>query len=213
MQGHESSSQYTAEMVGPTLRRAMEGKRGAADCLWSVLYTVVSHCAEVVGNRYGLDAIRIDDIVQTCLCRLMITLRNSPETLLAVINWQAWLYKSLKRLALDQLRVAKGASAKTESLDQTFENGESISLHDRISSDLESPETTVTRKQFRDRIEQCIASIPDPQRRQVFRLYYQGYSYQEIAATTGVAMNIITISIYRIKLSIINALSDDGYGG
>lgn len=207
MTAHENDSCYTAKMIGPSLRSALAGEEGAQEHFWSLFYTVVSRCGRVVGSRYRLGDIRIDDIIQTCLCQHMEFLRKDPESLLDVNNWQAWLYTRLTWLACDQVRAMR----RTDSLDQTFiDRDDSPTPYEFIGSSEETPENLITRRQLQEKVENHIAAISDPHRRRVFLLYMQGYSYLEIAEATGVSMDTLTTWIYRTKTAMIAALATHG---
>ena len=102
-------------------------------------------------------------------------LRKLPEH--EVTNFKSWVYVLTKNYCLMQLRAAK--KSRTVSLDS----------HNVQSTGFSHLDNVLNKEEEFVRLENCMKSLPEKQKRSIQLFYYQNKCYNEIAEETGMEWN------------------------
>ncbi len=114
---------------------------------------------------------------------------------------RAWLLRIASNLSLDAARARKRRPA--ESLDAATERpGFSV------QSDRPGPEQEALRGELREKIEECILSLPDDQRAVVVLVDVQGLAYDEAAEVIGSAVGTVKSRLARGRMRLREALME-----
>jgi len=118
-------------------------------------------------------------------------------------SFKSWLMRIVTNTCYDLLRAQK--RRRTDSLDDLPVDEEyATQLIDRR----ESPDQFVERQELSELIEAALQSLPEDQRTAMILCDIQGYTYEEIAEMTGVAMGTVKSRISRARGRVRDYLSD-----
>jgi len=118
-------------------------------------------------------------------------------------SFKSWLMRIVTNTCYDLLRAQK--RRRTDSLDDLPVDEEyATQLIDRR----ESPEQFVERQELSELIEAALQSLPEDQRTAMILCDIQGYTYEDIAEMTGVAMGTVKSRISRARGRVRDYLSD-----
>jgi len=118
-------------------------------------------------------------------------------------SFKSWLMRIVTNTCYDLLRAQK--RRRTDSLDDLPVDEEyATQLIDRR----ESPDQFVERQELSELIEAALQSLPEDQRTAMILCDIQGYTYEDIAEMTGVAMGTVKSRISRARGRVRDYLSD-----
>ena len=133
-----------------------------------------------------------NDIFQETFVRAIITIQQGRYT--AAGKFQAWITRIARNQIIDQFRLNK--SENTISNDDC----EGVIFNDvRIS--VQPVENQMLTEQMLEEACQLMDELPMNQREVVYRRFFQGLSFKEIAETTGVSINT---ALGRMRYAILN---------
>lgn len=118
-------------------------------------------------------------------------------------SFKSWLMRIVTNTCYDVLRARKRRA--TESIDDLpVEEEYAVQLTDEG----ESPQDYVERRELNALLEEAIGSLPDDQRTVIVLCDVEGYSYEEIAEITGVAMGTVKSRISRARSKVRDYLTE-----
>jgi RNA polymerase sigma-70 factor (ECF subfamily) len=118
-------------------------------------------------------------------------------------NLKAWLYKILTNTFISSYRK-KQREPQTVSADAN----EDFSLYDRLVEANVSPEAELLDKIPDEEVKEALEGIPEQFRTAVLLADVEGFSYQEIADITGVAIGTVMSRLHRGRKALQRALWD-----
>lgn len=125
-----------------------------------------------------------DDILQEVFFELVEAYRLMKP----IEHAGAWLFRVARNRIIDRFRRKKpgrlGDMAMTD-------NGEEISLEDLLPSPEAGPEAAYARALLMEAIEDALEELPDEQREVFVAHEFEGRSFKELAAETGVSINTL----------------------
>ena len=128
--------------------------------------------------KYFKDPERAQDAVMQIFEELVLKLKKHD-----VENFRGWLHQVAKNYCLMQLRTPK--NLKTVELPPLLmQNEEDVHLNG-----------VMEREENFEKLEKCIASLPDEQKTMIKLFYLDGKCYNEIVEITGLAWNHVRSSI------------------
>ena len=126
-----------------------------------------------------------EDILQEVFCELIEAYRLVKP----IEQVSAWLFRVARNRIIDRFR-----SRKVESLSQPKygeDDDEAVSLEDLLPSPDSGPEAAYARGVLLEEIDEALEEMP-PEQRSVFIAHeWEGYSFKELSAETGVSVNTL----------------------
>jgi RNA polymerase sigma factor (sigma-70 family) len=146
------------------------------DATFDQHYTpLVRYCHRLTG-----DADVAEDIAQESMVRLFDHQVSGPD-----YGIRAWLFKTATHLVRDRHRVGQNRLRL-------------LAVHPVRPSEPESPETSLERKEARERARDALAGLM-PRDREILLMRYSGFSYKEIAAAVDVEATSIGTLLARAE--------------
>ena len=102
----------------------------------------------------------------------------------------AWLYRVARNRIIDGFRKKKPEPFSAEK-DPEAEGGDSLSLEDLLPSPDAGPEATYARSILLEELEEALEELPEEQRKVFLAHEFEGKSFKELAAETGVSVNTL----------------------
>ncbi len=126
-----------------------------------------------------------EDILQEVFCELI----EAYRLLKPIEQVSAWLFRVARNRIIDRFR-----GRKVESLSQPKygeDDDEAVSLEDLLPSPESGPEAAYVRSVLLEEIDEALEEMP-PEQRSVFIAHeWEGYSFKELSAETGVSVNTL----------------------
>ena len=126
-----------------------------------------------------------EDILQEVFCELIEAYRLVKP----IEQVSAWLFRVARNRIIDRFR-----SRKIESLSQPKygeDDDEAVSLEDLLPSPESGPEAAYARSVLLEEIDEALEEMP-PEQRSVFIAHeWEGYSFKELSAESGVSVNTL----------------------
>jgi RNA polymerase sigma-70 factor (ECF subfamily) len=158
-----------------------------------------------LGQLYGT-ALRLtrnpsdaEEVVQETMLRAYRAFNQFEEG----TNLKAWLYKILTNTFISSYRK-KQREPQTVSADAN----EDFSLYDRLVEANVSPEAELLDRIPDEEVKQALEGLPEQFRTAVLLADVEGFSYQEIADITGVAIGTVMSRLHRGRKALQRALWD-----
>jgi len=102
----------------------------------------------------------------------------------------AWLYRVARNRIIDAFRKKKPEPLSAEK-DPDAEDGDSLSLEEMLPSPDAGPEAAYARSILLEELDAALDELP-PEQREVFLAHeFEGFSFKEISAETGVSVNTL----------------------
>ena len=136
-------------------------------------------------RKHVLDREAAEDILQEVFCELI----EAYRLLKPIEQVSAWLFRVAKNRIVDRFR-----GRKLESL-TAAEYGEGddglMSLEDLLPSPDSGPEAAYAWSVLLDEIDEALEEMPEEQRFVFIAHEWEGYSFKELSAETGVSVNTL----------------------
>lgn len=136
-------------------------------------------------RKHVVDLEAAEDILQEVFCELVEAYRLVKP----IEQVSGWLFRVAKNRIIDRFR-----GRKLESLSQAKygeDDDVAVSLEDLLPSPDSGPEAAYARTVLLDEIDEALEEMP-PEQRSVFVAHeWEGYSFKELAAETGVSVNTL----------------------
>jgi RNA polymerase sigma factor (sigma-70 family) len=126
-----------------------------------------------------------EDILQEVFCELI----EAYRLLKPIEQVSAWLFRVARNRIIDRFR-----SRKVESLSQPKygeDDDEAVSLEDLLPSPESGPEAAYARSVLLEEIDEALEEMPEEQRSVFIAHEWEGYSFKELSAETGVSVNTL----------------------
>jgi RNA polymerase sigma factor (sigma-70 family) len=136
-------------------------------------------------RKHVVDLETAEDILQ----EVFVELVEAYRLLKPIEQVSGWLFRVAKNRIIDRFR-----GRKLESLSQPKygeDDDVAVSLEDLLPSPDNGPEAAYARNVLLDEIDEALEEMP-PEQRSVFIAHeWEGYSFKELAAETGVSVNTL----------------------
>ena len=126
-----------------------------------------------------------EDILQEVFCELI----EAYRLLKPIEQVSAWLFRVARNRIIDRFR-----SRKVESLSQPKygeDDDEAVSLEDLLPSPESGPAAAYARSVLLEEIDEALDEMPEEQRSVFIAHEWEGYSFKELSAETGVSVNTL----------------------
>jgi RNA polymerase sigma factor (sigma-70 family) len=133
-------------------------------------------------RRRVVDQDSTEDILQEVFSELI----EGYRLVKPIEQVSAWLFRVAKNRIIDSFRGRKLAS-----LSQTAYGDEGDTLEDLLPSPESSPEAAYARGVLLDELDEALAELPEEQRSVFIAHEWEGYTFKELAAQTGVSVNTL----------------------
>jgi len=148
---------------------------------------LLSYIMQLTGNRQ-----QAEDIFQETFVKAIMTIRQGNYVESG--KFGAWLSRIARNLFIDQFRQERAEpTMSTDDADVDILNRKELSE--------QTVEDGMIDLQIRDDVRRLITLLPEQQREVLVMRYYQGLSFKEIAALTGVSINT---ALGRMRYAILN---------
>lgn len=114
-------------------------------------------------------------------------------------HFKTWLYTIARHSAIDYLR--KNARSRTVSLEECADP----------STECESVETTYFREQRKRTIHRAMGRIRSEYRQVLWLVYFEDFSYQQVAKVMGKSVHSVETLAYRARRSLKAELEKEGF--
>jgi RNA polymerase sigma factor (sigma-70 family) len=136
-------------------------------------------------RKHVVDLAAAEDILQ----EVFVELVEAYRLLKPIEQVSGWLFRVAKNRIIDRFR-----GRKLESLSQAkygADDEEAVSLEDLLPAPDAGPEAAYARSVLLDEIDAALEEMP-PEQRSVFVAHeWEGYSFKELSAETGVSVNTL----------------------
>jgi RNA polymerase sigma-70 factor (ECF subfamily) len=197
------SSTGSAEGHAPKPARARRGRAPGKDPDLEKRFD--EQAMPFLGQLYGT-ALRLtrnpsdaEELVQETFLRAFRAFNQFEEG----TNLKAWLYKILTNTFISSYRKRQ-REPQTVSADAN----EDFSLYDRLVEADVSPEAELLDRIPDEEVKEALEAIPEQFRTAVLLADVEGFSYQEIADITGVAIGTVMSRLHRGRKALQRALWD-----
>jgi RNA polymerase sigma-70 factor (ECF subfamily) len=147
--------------------------------------------------RYTRNPADAEDLVQQTVLRAFQGWKGFESG----TNLKAWLYKILTNTFISGYRK-KQREPKTVSADEN----EEFSLYDMLVESNMTPEAEIIERLPDEEVKAALESLPEQFRTAVLLADVEGFSYQEIADITGVAIGTVMSRLHRGRKALQKAL-------
>ena len=130
---------------------------------------------------------------------LMVRLWNMRSTLGGIKNPAAFGITVIRNICLDKIRsssLAKRDIKAKDTLDEVQDNSDGI-------------DTILIRKENLERIKQCLARLPDKQRKVLEMKVFDNKSYPEIALLTGLSETNVRVKLSNARKNLKKMIADE----
>src|SRR5579872_5831739 len=103
----------------------------------------------------------------------------------------AWLFRVARNRIIDRFRRKKPETLSGAETEAGMESGESRSIEDLLPSPDAGPEAAYARGILLDELDAAIGELPEEQREVFIAHEFDGASFKEISAETGVSVNTL----------------------
>jgi RNA polymerase sigma factor (sigma-70 family) len=136
-------------------------------------------------RRRVVDQDSTEDILQEVFSELIEAYRLVKP----IEQVSAWLFRVAKNRIIDSFRGRKLASLSEARYSDDDETA--VPLEDLLPSPESGPEAAYARRVLLDELDEALAELPEEQRSVFISHEWEGYSFKELAAETGVSVNTL----------------------
>jgi RNA polymerase sigma factor (sigma-70 family) len=133
-------------------------------------------------RKQVLDPDAAEDILQDVFSELI----EAYRLLKPIEQVSAWLFRVAKNRIIDRFR-----GRKLESLDGPAAGDEDVLLIDLLPSPESGPEAAYASSVLLEELEEALDELPEEQRSVFIKHEWEGYSFKELAAESGVGVNTL----------------------
>jgi RNA polymerase sigma factor (sigma-70 family) len=137
-------------------------------------------------RRRVADEADAEDILQDVFYELIETYRLMKP----IEQVGAWLYRVARNRIIDGFRKKKPEPFSPEK-NRDAENGAALSLEELLPSPDAGPEATYARSILLEELDEALDELPEEQREVFLAHEFEGLSFREISAETGVSVNTL----------------------
>jgi RNA polymerase sigma factor (sigma-70 family) len=134
------------------------------------------------------DPLDAEDILQDVFYKLV----EANRLLMPIEHVTGWLFRVARNRITDLLRKKKPENFSDAAVDRIADDGdEMLAFEDLLPSPDAGPEALYARSVLLDELESAVDELPEEQREVLVAHEFQGRSFKEIAAETGVSVNTL----------------------
>jgi RNA polymerase sigma factor (sigma-70 family) len=137
-------------------------------------------------RRRVADEAEAEDILQDVFYELIEAYRLMKP----IEQVGAWLYRVARNRIIDGFRKKKPEPLSAEK-DPDTEDGDTLSLDELLPSPEAGPEAAYARSILLEELEAAVDELPEEQREVFLAHEFEGISFKEISAETGVSVNTL----------------------
>ena len=126
-----------------------------------------------------------EDILQDVFYRLV----EANRLLMPIEHITGWLFQVARNRITDLFR--KKQPENFSEIEFSDENGEDVQFEDLLPSPDGGPEAVFARKLLLEELKQALGELPTEQREVLMAHEFEGRSFKELAAETGVSVNTL----------------------
>jgi RNA polymerase sigma factor (sigma-70 family) len=136
-------------------------------------------------RKHVVDLETAEDILQ----EVFVELIEAYRLLKPIEHLSGWLFRVAKNRIIDRFR---GRRLESLSQDRYGEDDDvAVSLEDLLPSPDSGPEAAYARSVLLDEVDEALREMPEEQRSVFIAHEWEGYSFRELAAETGVSVNTL----------------------
>lgn len=136
-------------------------------------------------RKHVVDLEAAEDILQ----EVFVELVEAYRLLKPIEQVSGWLFRVAKNRIIDRFR---GRRLESLSQDRYGEDDDvAVSLEDLLPSPDSGPEAAYARTVLLDEVDEALREMPEEQRSVFIAHEWEGYSFKELAAETGVSVNTL----------------------
>jgi RNA polymerase sigma factor (sigma-70 family) len=136
-------------------------------------------------RKHVVDLETAEDILQ----EVFVELIEAYRLLKPIEHLSGWLFRVAKNRIIDRFR---GRRLESLSQDRYGEDDDvAVSLEDLLPSPDSGPEAAYARSVLLDEVDEALREMPEEQRSVFIAHEWEGYSFKELAAETGVSVNTL----------------------
>jgi len=136
-------------------------------------------------RKHVVDLEAAEDILQ----EVFVELIEAYRLLKPIEQVSGWLFRVAKNRIIDRFR---GRRLESLSQDRYGEDDDvAVSLEDLLPSPDSGPEAAYARSVLLDEVDEALREMPEEQRSVFIAHEWEGYSFKELAAETGVSVNTL----------------------
>ena len=136
-------------------------------------------------RKHVVDLEAAEDILQ----EVFVELVEAYRLLKPIEQVSGWLFRVAKNRIIDRFR---GRRLESLSQDRYGEDDDvAVSLEDLLPSPDSGPEAAYARSVLLDEVDEALREMPEEQRSVFIAHEWEGYSFKELAAETGVSVNTL----------------------
>jgi RNA polymerase sigma factor (sigma-70 family) len=128
-----------------------------------------------------------DDILQDVFYELV----EANRLLMPIEHVTGWLFRVARNRITDLLRKKKPENFSDAAVARNDDGDEMLAFEDLLPSPDAGPEALYARSVLLDELESAVDELPEDQREVFVAHEFQGRSFKEIAAETGVSVNTL----------------------
>lgn len=128
-----------------------------------------------------------EDLLQEVFYELIVAFRLMEP----VQRWSAWMFRVARNRIVDRFRRKRFEGTGTSDVLAVSDEGEELLLQDVLPSPDAGPEAQYARAVLLEEIEAALDELPADQRKVFIAHEIEGYSFNEIAAQTGVGVSTL----------------------
>jgi len=141
--------------------------------------------------RYLGHAANADDILQKTFLKVLETCDSFDATR----KFRPWLYTIAVNEANDHLRRARRFAVI--SIDAPRGQDNTCTLADMVEGNEPEPFENTMDREIAGKVREAVDALPEPMKRAVYMVYFQGLSYREAAKTLGIHYVTMTARVKR----------------
>ncbi len=127
-----------------------------------------------------------DDLAQATIRRLLE--KRAPDD----VDLSKWMFRVCKNIWIDEIRARKVRTASN--------------LEDTPDAAATDGERVVMNRLMFDRVNDCMAALPDEQRAVISLVAIEGYSYKEAASILNIPIGTVMSRLSRARLALADLL-------
>jgi RNA polymerase sigma factor (sigma-70 family) len=136
-------------------------------------------------RRRVVDQDSTEDILQEVFFELL----EASRLVKPIEQVSAWLFRVAKNRIIDSFRKRKLVSLSEAAYGD--DDDTAVPLEDLLPSPESSPEAAYARGVLLDELDEALAELPEEQRSVFIAHEWEGYTFKELAAETGVSVNTL----------------------
>jgi RNA polymerase sigma-70 factor (ECF subfamily) len=193
---------YSNPVTDDLIQRFKQGSASERESCFQQIFTRYNGMIRRFFQRKGMPPEDCADLTQETFLSVFRGLNDFRQE----AQFESWLFTIATNTFYSELemRKAKKRSAKVVSLDQEYTDneGDTMTLRDRVAIQGPSPEETVIDDEKVRLLREVMQRLPDQMRRCITLRIVHDFSYQEIADHMGIALGTVKAHIHQAQKAL-----------